>query len=288
MNCSARSHPDMVLSMLNPEAVLHISHDPSFEMVRNDPYDDVPLSALEAALNRVSVPTTAGVAATVHTDAPGKIDHRPIESLCTDNDDGIAREVKYALKQLIGNELRKILEESLNDILRMSFHNAQKGIFAVGYIVFEQVTVPLLPKEVIEDTLDAHIANSLDTDVATDKPSRSSLTFSPFMVPIVTSVGCKTDTDMESMKYSTSPVSKEMMESGETYSDESEPPPSRLESGSEEPSSRKSLRSRSKPRHKKRKDKDAKWHSFSSKSLKEKCDSHLESELDRHQRSTLK
>lgn len=58
--------------------------------------------------------------------------------------------------------------------------------------------------EVVADTLDAHIAQYFNTDVATDKLSKRLLTSSAFMAQIATCLRHIMDTAMEDKKYSVS------------------------------------------------------------------------------------
>lgn len=61
-----------------------------------------------------------------------------------------------------------MVEESLEDILRTSFHNAQSGFRSVVYKVVEQVMLGLLHQDIIRETLDAFITKSFDTNATAD------------------------------------------------------------------------------------------------------------------------
>lgn len=77
--------------MPNPEAALHSSFDSSFERARYDPRGDVPILALEAALNGRREPWSSEVAAMANEEGPSEVDHRPTKSCRTGNDVVMAR-----------------------------------------------------------------------------------------------------------------------------------------------------------------------------------------------------
>lgn len=54
---------------------------------------------------------------------PGKVEHYPVESRCNENVDVIAREVKYAVKELVANEMAISVEKELDEALRKTLHN---------------------------------------------------------------------------------------------------------------------------------------------------------------------
>lgn len=168
MNRSTRSHPDMVPPMMNPESASHASQDPPFETARNETHDDVLISALEATLNDKREPWSNEAAAAANEGAPVKNESRQISNRHTNEGDVIAREVRSAVSDLVTTELATVLEESLENILRESFHNWQSGIRSVVYNVLEQVILDLLRKDVIGETLEAHIGKVFDTDEAAE------------------------------------------------------------------------------------------------------------------------
>lgn len=88
----------------------------------------------------------------------------------------IAREVKSAAKELITTELANIVKESLEDILRTSFHNAQSSTQSVLYNVVEQDMLGLLPKDVISEAVDAHIVKFFDTYATAEGMSKRMVT----------------------------------------------------------------------------------------------------------------
>lgn len=149
MNRSTRSHDDVVLPMPKPDATIHASHVPLFKTARNDPHDDLPISTWEATLSEESVRITAGVIDKIYAEPPGEVKHCPIESHRNENEDMIAPEVKYAVKGMLANQLSKMVEESLDDVLRKTLHNAQSSISFVVYNVIAHVMLDLLCKKVI-------------------------------------------------------------------------------------------------------------------------------------------
>lgn len=105
----------------------------------------------------------------------------------------ISNEAQAPIKQLVTDELAMLVEGSLDDIPCTSYCNAQSGIRSVVYRVLEQVMLDLLRKDVIEETMDAHIAKVLNTYAAADEISEKLLTSSSFIAPITTFVPYKTN-----------------------------------------------------------------------------------------------
>lgn len=83
------------------------------------------------------------------------------------------------------------------------------------------------------------------------------------MPPIAMLVKRKTETSLDYSKCGVAYASSELIDTAGPCCDVSEPPQSRLESGSEEPPHRKLSKRRSKRPHKKREPKDLKRHSSS-------------------------
>lgn len=73
------------------------------------------------------------------------------------------------MKDLVTNELSTLMEESLYSLLRQWPHSTQCGIRSVVYNILDQVMLDLLGKDVIRDTLGAHIAKLFDTDAAANR-----------------------------------------------------------------------------------------------------------------------
>lgn len=87
---------------------------------------------------------------------------RQIENRRTREEDVIALEVKHEVTELDRTELSTMIEEWLEEILWKSFHNVQSCIQSVIYNVVEQDMLNLLRKDVIKETIDAHIAKFFD------------------------------------------------------------------------------------------------------------------------------
>lgn len=113
----------MVFPTQNCKAALPASEDPSFETARKESHDDVPIYACKTALNEEKVPITVRGVWAVHAEAPGEVYNRLFERCCNENDDMIAWEVKFTVKQLAAYELTPMVDESLNDIVRTLLHN---------------------------------------------------------------------------------------------------------------------------------------------------------------------
>lgn len=128
--------------------------------------------------------------------------------------------------------------------MRMLYNEAQTDIRSVFDSVVEQVMWDLKPKDVIGETLDAHIANFFDTNAAAEGLSKRLLASSPFMVPIATFMRRRTDTALKENNYSTAFVSIEPVDTVQTYNDDNEPLPSRLDRRRDEVSRREPLKCR--------------------------------------------
>lgn len=93
-------------------------------------------------------------------------------------------EVNLAVKQLVAEELKTIIEESPKDILCTSYLNTRTSICSVNYNVVEAVMLYLQRKDIIDKTLDAHIATVLNTDAVGDRLSKMLLTWSSIIALI--------------------------------------------------------------------------------------------------------
>lgn len=172
-------------------------------------------------MNEETVPIPTRVVPTVHTELHDKVDHRAFESRRNENDNLIAREVRSAVKELITNELTTIVEESLEDMLQALLHNAQSGIPSISYNVSEQVMVDLIRKQFIPDTMNAHVANYFNMDVAADKLSKGWLTSGSFRALIAALVRRKLYLVMDEKKCIVAYSSMEPMDTSKTFNDDS-------------------------------------------------------------------
>lgn len=166
------------------------------------------------------------------------------------------------MKQLVADEMATIFEGALDEILRKTPHNVQSGVQSVLYNFVEQVNIDLLLKDLIGDTLDAHIMNKFNAYVAAEGLSKSLLTSSSLMAPIATLVRRNAYTVMNNMEDSVFNASKELMNPVELYEDGRASPPSRLESLTEEIPRRNSSKCNSKVRHNTCDNKNVKRHSY--------------------------
>lgn len=91
-----------------------------------------------------------------------------------------------------------------------SFPNAQSGVQSVLYNFVEQVLLDLLRKEVIEETLDAHVTTFFDTDEAAKGLSKRLLASTFFMALIANFNRRKSNTAMQDKKCSTTIASKDL------------------------------------------------------------------------------
>lgn len=83
--------------------------------------------------------------------------------------------VDAAVKQFAAHDLSKLVDETLDDILRMSSRSTQSGICSV-----EQVMPHLLRTDDLGEVVYAHNANYFDTEDAADGLSKEQLTSSSF------------------------------------------------------------------------------------------------------------
>lgn len=59
-----------------------------------------------------------------------------------------------------------VAEEVLDEVRRRMLHKGPNGVLAVLYNVIKQIMLDLFQKDVIEKTLDGHIAKYFDTSAA--------------------------------------------------------------------------------------------------------------------------
>lgn len=93
------------------------------------------------------------------------------------------------------------IQEGLDDVQHITFHNAQSRVGLVIYNVLQQEMLDLSRKQVIEEMLGVHTVKSSDTNEAAEGLSKSLLTSTSFIAPIATFVLLKTDLAMEGQKY---------------------------------------------------------------------------------------
>lgn len=170
---------------------------------------------------------------------------------------------------MVTTKMATMVQKSLDDILRTSFHNTQSGMRSVFYNVVEKFMLDPLRKDVFGQMLDAHIAKSLDTDTAAEGFSRRFLASNLFMAPIATFLKCKTETVVDK-QYSVTYAPKGQMDTMTTLNDDSKARPSHSNPGDDEVPRRKSLNRRLEHHHSWWRRKDLNTLTPSTKSSKEK------------------
>lgn len=142
-----------------PELAMPTSHDPSFEMVRIDQFDNVLISGWESVQIEQIKLWSDEAAAAPDKQAPGVGDHCPIKNCQNKNDDGITRKVKSAMKDLVANDMATVGGEELDDVLRRTLRNAHSGVWSAAYKLVQQGMLDLLRTETIGKTFDNYPAN---------------------------------------------------------------------------------------------------------------------------------
>lgn len=134
-------------------------------MARKDARDDIPISAWEAVLKEErSLTRWRGN----HSPSGAwRLENGHIENCRTDEEDVIARKFKFLVREMVTNELSTMLEESLDDILKTSFHNAQDTLQSIVNSVIEQMILKLQLKDLLGKMLDSHVAKFFYADADT-------------------------------------------------------------------------------------------------------------------------
>lgn len=101
MNLSSSSNPDGISPMQSHEAALHAFHYTSYETVREDPQDNVPILAWELVLGDKIELWPGKLIASANEEATVKQESRQIKWWHTNVEYVIAREVKYAVKKIV-------------------------------------------------------------------------------------------------------------------------------------------------------------------------------------------
>lgn len=114
--------------MTKHEAALYVSKEPSFRTAWNGAQDDVLISAWESALANKSEPWSGGVSPAAKDEAHVQHESRYFKTGWTNEKDVIAREIMFAVKEMVSNGFSTAVQEYSDDILSTSFNNAQNGI----------------------------------------------------------------------------------------------------------------------------------------------------------------
>lgn len=159
---------------------------------------------------------------------------------------------------MVADGLATLVEESLDDILCMSYHDAQSGFPSVVYNYVEKFMLDLLCKNFISETFDAHVAKLFYTDAAADRVPKKLLTPRSFMAPTATFEQRKPDTAIENKNKVLAKASNvDLVAATEVYGEIIKEPPSRSDSGSEQPHRTRFPRRRWKNRQAEREDRHA-------------------------------
>lgn len=104
------------------------------------------------------------------------------------------------MKELVSNETAKMVERASDEVLRDTLRKAQNGFGAFVYNVVELVMMDLLRRDVIGDTLDAHVARFFEKDEAAEGLWKRMFTSTSFMGRIENFAGHRMDTATEDKK----------------------------------------------------------------------------------------
>lgn len=182
MNRSTSWHADMVPQMTNQKAALRASYNLRFESARDDTLGDIPISAWEIVLKEEHAPTPARMAAAVYNEAPVKFENLQMHSRLSNGEGLLAWKVKYVVNEIVMNKLLSMVEESLEDILKTSSHNAHSGISSVVCKSPDKAMLDLLRRNEARESLGPHIADLSDINAAAKEMLNRVLASSSFMV----------------------------------------------------------------------------------------------------------
>lgn len=121
------------------QAPLHAFQDSSFEGASSESHEDVLKLACEVELKEEREQLSGEAEAASNEEGPVGQEICQIENYCTNEEDRIAQKLNLESKRWLLPNLRTMVEESLDDVLRMLFHNAQSGIWSFIYKVVEQI-----------------------------------------------------------------------------------------------------------------------------------------------------
>lgn len=113
------------------ESVQRDSQDTSFKAETTAAHDNVPVSAWEVVLNDESKLWFGEAAAAANQEEPVEHESHQIRNHRTNEDDVIAWKVKSAVKELDTTDSWTLVDELLEDILRMLFPKVERAIRTV-------------------------------------------------------------------------------------------------------------------------------------------------------------
>lgn len=93
------------------EATMCTSNDTSLATSLTDGNKDIPILTWDAVVNDESNLWSVIVPAVANDESIVEHENRPTGTCCTDNEDVIAKEIKYAVKDLVTKDFLKLIEE---------------------------------------------------------------------------------------------------------------------------------------------------------------------------------
>lgn len=81
----------------------------------------------------------------------------------------IAAQAANTMKQMVAKECSTVVADSWDDIMQCSYDMAGTGVCSVVYNAVEKILLHLLRSEMMNKTVDKHIANNFDTANSVDK-----------------------------------------------------------------------------------------------------------------------
>lgn len=167
--------------MANTKAAVRTSHDPSFKMARTDASANILILALRVAVNDKSQPWFWEEAASADYEESIERKSRHSENPRKENEHVPFRDMKSVVEEFVVSEMAAMVEETLDDVLLKTFHNAQIGIWSVLCNVVEQVMLDVVCRDVIGKMFVDHIARFFDMDKAAQGSSNGLVTLASFM-----------------------------------------------------------------------------------------------------------
>lgn len=138
------------------------------------------------------------------------------------------------MKEFVTTEMATMVEEALYGALRNTCPIAHRVIRSDVYNVAERIMLDRLCKEVIGETLDAHITRFLDTAESPESIWKRLWTSTSLMEPIAAFVRRIMVTALQDKAFSTAVVPRELVGTIPTFDDECESPLSTPDSRSEQ------------------------------------------------------
>lgn len=96
----------------------------------------------------------------------------------------IAKQVEGTTKLLLAKEVPTLVADSLNDILQCTYEKSRTGARYVVYNVVKQIIFDLLRRDLMDKTLDQHIAKYFNTSDTVERVRANVVSKNAFMAPI--------------------------------------------------------------------------------------------------------